>query len=139
MGYVLGALTSATQQPSPQNQRAEFDRQTLAMISTKSNALISGTYSMTTWLPGNPAQVHELFLTVSNGIPIFSPTNAGHRNGMADTFTVNGKVVSWHMEGIFYEGNAEFVGLIDGNEMWGRVYGWNPGTEEIGIWRLSPK
>jgi hypothetical protein len=41
--------------------------------------------------------------------------------------------------------SARFVGLIDGDGMWGRVYvepgqGWREGDPPVyGVWRLHPK
>ena len=121
------------------DQLAQLDRSFLTNVIIRPSSLISGRYVLEIRFPGEPPLIDHLDLVVSNGLIALPKSNKPHRNGMADTLAQNGNVVSWHYEGIAYEANAECVGLIDENMIWGRVYGWNPGNESIGIWKLYPQ
>ena len=119
-------------------QLAKLDRVFLTNIVTRSNALTTGTFVLETSFPGKPPWTEVLSLTFSNGVFALPKPVQPQRAGMAETLVQNGNVVSWLDEGILYEANAEWVGLIDGNKIWGRVYGWNAGQESIGFWRIYP-
>lgn len=118
-------------------QLAELDRSFLTNVVTRPSTLTSGAYVMETTFPGQAPTNWTLQLVFSNGqFALPKPTTPG-RAGMADTLVQNGSVVSWYHEGTMYEATAECVGLIDGDTIWGRIYGWNPGDESIGVWRIT--
>jgi hypothetical protein len=118
---------------------AKLDRSFLTNIVTRPSTLTSGAYVMETTFPGKAPTNYVLDLVFSNGqFALPKPTNP-KRAGMADTLVQRGNVVSWAYEGVMYEADAECVGLIDGNVIWGRIYGWNSGDESIGLWRIYPK
>jgi hypothetical protein len=117
-------------------QLAELDRAFLTNVVTRPGALVTGRFVIETCFPGIPPRSHPLDLVFSNGLCSLPMPAGPHRNGMADTFVQNGNVVSWHHEGILYEGSAECVGVIDGEMIWGRIYGWSPGDGSIGLWRI---
>lgn len=118
---------------------AELDRSFLTNVVTRPSALTSGTYVMETTFPGKTPTNWVLQLVFSNGQFALPKPTVQRRAGMADTLVQNGNVVSWCHEGIMYEADAECVGLIDGDAIWGRIYGWNPGDESIGVWRIYPQ
>jgi hypothetical protein len=120
-------------------QLAELDRSFLKNVVTRPSTLTSGTYVMETTFPGQQPTSSVLHLVFANGqFALPKPTTPG-RAGMSDTLVQDGHVVWWLHEGIMYEADAECVGLIDGGTIWGRIYGWNPGAESIGVWRIYPK
>jgi hypothetical protein len=117
-------------------KRAALDRSVLHSFPVRRNALTSGTYLMDVWFPSSKLPAREVVLNCANGqitVPAFN------RNRGSQTLSVEGNVVSWTQEGGGYEADTEYVGLIDGNEMWGRIYGWNPGDQSLGLWRIYPK
>lgn len=91
---------------------------------------------METTFPGKPPTNCVLQLVFSNGQFALPKPAVCQRAGMHDTLVQNNNVVSWYNEGVMYEANAECVGLIDGNMIWGRIYGWNSGDESIGVWKI---
>jgi len=115
---------------------ADLDRSFLTNVTARPSALTTGTYVLETRFPGKPPMIDLLALTFTNGQFALPKPVKVQRNGMAETLIQNGNVVSWHYEGIMYMANAEYVGLIDGDTAWGRVYGWGSGDESIGNWRL---
>ncbi len=120
-------------------QLAELDRSFLTNLVARPSTLTTGRYVLETTFPGKPPKVDMLDLVFSNGQFALPKSTEPHRGGMADTLVQNGNVVSWHHEGIMYEASAECVGIIDGDTVWGRIYGWNPGDESIGVWRICRK
>jgi hypothetical protein len=118
---------------------ADLDKSVLQSFPARSNVVTSGAYLMEVWFPGAHLPPHEIKLRCENGKISVPATNSFTRSGGSLTLSVTGNVVSWTEEGALFEANPEFVGLIDGDEMWGRVYGWNPGDQSVGIWRIYPK
>ena len=100
--------------------------------------IIPARYASTRF-PGKPPATEEVVLAFTDGRLTLPQSAKPHRNGMAETLVQNDNVVSWHCEGTMYEADAECVGIMDGNLIWGRIYGWNPGEEAIGVWRMYPK
>lgn len=143
IGYSKSSVDSSINQMNQDfenwTQLAELDKSFLTNIVTQSSTLKTGTYVLETRFPRKPPKTEVIDLVFSNGQFALPKPTEPHRNGMADTLVQNGNVVSWHHEGIMYEANAECVGLIDGNMIWGRIYGWNPDDESIGVWKLYPK
>jgi hypothetical protein len=140
IGQFKASIDSSTRQMNADfehwRQLAELDRSFLTNVVTRPSTLTSGAYVMETTFPGKAPTNCVLQLVFSNGqFALPKPTTPG-RAGMADTLVQNGSVVSWRHEGIMYEATAECVGLIDGDTIWGRIYGWNPRDESIGVWRI---
>lgn len=117
-------------------QLADLDSSVLRDFPVRSNAIASGTYLMDVWFPGSKLPTREVALRCENGQINIA---AFDRNGGPQTLSLSGSVVWWTQEGAGYEANAKYVGLVDGGEMWGRVYGWNPGDQSVGLWRIYPK
>jgi hypothetical protein len=142
IGYFKAALDGSACQMNRDfehwAQLAELDRAFLTNVVTRPSTLRTGTYVLETTFPGKPTTTSVIDLVFTNGRFSLPKTEEPHRNGMADTMIQNGNVVSWYHEGIAYEANAECVGLIDDNMIWGRIYGWNR-DESIGVWRITPK
>jgi hypothetical protein len=147
IGYFVGVLyeggaTSAEAMKQDLRLRklwADSDEVFLQRIST-SNSLVSGSFVMETWFPDQVSTTNQINLQIVEGKVVFPSSGMPqtNRDGMAETFFMLNNVVSWRQEGIMYEGNAEFVGIVSGDGMWGRMYGWNPGEQAIGFWRIYP-
>lgn len=139
VGYFRASGDHASRDFEHYKQLAELDRSFLTGVVTRPSTLTTGSYILETRFPGKAPKFDFLELMFSNGRFALPMPTAPRRHGMADTLVQNGNVVSWHHEGVMYESNAECVGLIDGNMIWGRIYGWNPGDESIGVWRIYSK
>ncbi len=118
---------------------ADLDRSVLPSFQTRSNVITSGAYLMDVWFPGSHLAPREIILHCENGQITVPAPHTFNRSGGSQTLVVTGIVVSWTQEGAGYEADPKYVGLIDGSEMWGRVYGWNPGDQSVGLWRIYPK
>jgi hypothetical protein len=138
-GYLKATFDDGNAAMHHWEQLAELDKSFLKNVVASPNKLASGSHVLEIHYPGLPPRFDYLDLTFTNGRLTQPDSAEPHRAGMGETFQVEGNVVSWHYEGIMYEANTEFIGIIDGNMAWGRVYGWNPGNESIGNWRLYPK
>jgi len=142
------ARTKAMQEEMSRMDRlAEFDKNMLQNLAVRSNVLTSGTYVMQMWFlsssqsnsrPQQPG-TQEFALHCENGQTIVRARSGFTRDGSSRTFIITNNVVSWTQEGAGYEANAKYVGIVDGDEMWGRVYGWGPGDQSVGFWRIYPK
>lgn len=143
VGYLRGFFVVSERQTNREHEHwaslANLDRSFLTNVAARPSALTTGTYVLETRFPGKPPMIDVLTLTFTNGQFALPKPVKVQRHGMAETLIQNGNVVSWHYEGILYMANAEYVGLIDGDTAWGRVYGWGSGDESIGNWRLYPK
>jgi hypothetical protein len=134
-----GASTSEKLMPEEMkhwDQLATLDRDLLKRFTVRSNTMTSGTYLMDIWFPQSTLPTQQVVLECEHGqitVAAFS------RNGGNQKLSIDGNIVSWTQEGAGYEANAKYVGLVDGNGMWGRVYGWNPGDQSVGMWRIYPK
>lgn len=116
-----------------------LDRSFLTNVATRPNTLISGNYILETQIAGKPAEVSSLRLEVSKGqltklsqMPI-------------QDIRQTGNVVSWERFDIDERPRTIYIGMIDGNRMWGKIYtepgqGWHEGeSPNYGMWRLYPK
>lgn len=143
VGYLRAFFVVSESQTNREHKHwvllADLDRSFLTNVTARPSALTTGTYVLETQFPGKPPMIDLLTLTFTNGQFALPKPVKVQRHGMAETLIQNGNVVSWHHEGILYLANAEYVGLIDGDTAWGRVYGWGSGDESIGNWRLYPK
>lgn len=118
---------------------ASMDRAVLQTFPVQSNTMLSGTYLMQVWFPKSQVGTQEVILHCENGQISVPAPNTFSRSQSAQMLSVTGNVVSWTQEGAGYEANPKYVGLVDGDEMWGRIYGWGPGDESVGLWRIYPK
>lgn len=118
------------------DQRAALDRSVLQSFPVRSNTMVSGTYLMDVWFPNSKLPTREVVLECEHGE---ISAAAFSRNRERQKLSVDGSVIYWSQEGAGYEADAKYVGLVDGGEMWGRVYGWNPGDQSVGLWRVYPK
>ncbi len=115
---------------------ATLDKSMLLGFSARSNNMGSGTYLMDVWFPGLQLPTREIALQCENGqLSVL----AFNRSGGSQTLSIVGNVVTGTQEGALYGPDAKYVGLLDGEGMWGRVYGWNPGDQSVGFWRVYPK
>jgi len=121
------------------DQFAAMDKIVLQTVPTSSNTMTSGTYLMQVWFPKLNLGTREVVLHCENGQISVPAPNTFSRSGGSQALSLTGNVVSWTQEGALYEANAKYVGLVDGDGMWGRVYGWGPGEQSVGIWRIYPK
>jgi hypothetical protein len=114
----------------------ELDRSFLTNLPCASNALTSGNYTLDVCLAGQSEKLTNVLLGVSNGQITNSP--------LLD-LVQNGNEVYWVQYDYDQGPFQEFVGLIDGDAMWGRVYvapgqGWRQGEPpNYGVWRMTPK
>jgi hypothetical protein len=118
---------------------SDLDRSVLPSVPARSNVMTSGAYLMDVWFSGTHLGPREVNLQCENGTISIPAPNTFTRSGGSQTLSVKGSVVSWTQEGAGYEANPKYVGLVDGDEMWGRVYGWSPGDQSVGLWRIYPK
>ena len=143
VGRYMGSQ-SAVQQQTQRDLRlheglVELDQSFLANIATRPSSITSGTYTLETRFPGKAPQISSLQVECSNGQLLKLTGPAIHKDTVRQ-----GSVVSWQAyedEGPF----ARYVGIIDGDIMWGHVYvepgqGLREGEPPAyGVWRLSPK
>ena len=141
--YCKGALEATFQIKGAEEERGlrlfEQDREFLSKIPTHPNALVSGIYVLEVQFPGEPATLQDLNLAFVGGQFALKPSSELHVDGMEDTLVQNGNVVTWIEEGTGYLTNTEWVGLIDGEQLWGRVYNWGPDDQIMGYWRMYRK
>ncbi|HXI85790.1 MAG TPA: hypothetical protein VNL17_17055 [Verrucomicrobiae bacterium] len=117
----------------------ELDRSFLTNVVTRPNTMTSGSYVLEIQFTGKPEKTAALELEFSNGqlikmskLPI-------------QDLVQTGSVVSWMQYDEDEGPSARFIGLIDGNGMWGRVYvepgqGWREGDPPAyGVWKLHPE
>jgi hypothetical protein len=121
------------------DQFAAMDKAVLQTFPSRSNTMTSGTYLMQVWFPNLNLGTQAVVLHCENGQITVPAPNTFSRSGAAQTLSVTGHVVSWTQEGAGYEANPKYVGIVDGDGMWGRVYGWNRGVQSVGLWRIYPK
>ncbi len=142
-GHFNG-LRSADEQQIKQDlsrhkELVDLDQSFLASIAARPSALTSGTYALETRFPGKAAEVSALELEYSGG-KLLKLTGLPIQD-----IVQTGQVVSWERFDYDEGPAATYVGLIDGDTMWGRVYvkpgqGWQEGEPPAyGVWRLSPK
>ena len=126
------------------NKLFEIDRFFLTNVVTRPNTLTTGTYIMETTFPDRSAEIHTLKLVFSNGQLLKEYQHVG-RNLVTNGFTQEGKVVSGAVHDMDEGPTWEYIGVVDGNTMWGRVYqppgqGWRKGEPPAyGVWKLRPQ
>src|SRR5262245_11800132 len=123
-GRFIGSVSASEKRMSKEmnrlNQLAELDKTALQTFPVRSNTMTSGTYLMQVWFPKSQLEPRAIALRCENG-QITVPGGTFSRSGGAKQLAVTGNVVSWDQEGALYQMDAIYVGLVDGNEMWGRV------------------
>jgi hypothetical protein len=117
----------------------ELDRAFFTNVVTRPSTMTSGRYNLEVRFAGKPEKISEIELEFSNGRLVkASKLPIQH-------IVQTGNVVSWEQYDSDEGPIAIFVGTIDGNEMWGRVYvepgqGWHQGQPPVyGVWRSLPK
>jgi hypothetical protein len=103
------------------------------------NKLQSGDYILEVWLPNRPLEKTKLKLPFKNGQFDFPYMKKPQRGNMKNSAKIEFPLVSWDVEGRFYDAGIQYIGVVQGNMMWGQVYGYNQepsGT--IGFWKLYP-
>ncbi|MGC3988412.1 MAG: hypothetical protein QM796_01760 [Chthoniobacteraceae bacterium] len=142
IAYNLGSYFEGSQREYEDNRRwnqlIALDQALFAKITTRPSRLVTGDYVFEMIFPDTPVRTHTVSLTFVNGKFALPKSTLAKPSDMADTLEQHGSVVTWRYEGVLYEGDAMFVGIIDGNTIWGRVYGFNPEKESIGEWRIYP-
>lgn len=145
-GRSTGFHTATTQATRQQAKRdlalhdrlVELDRSLFAQVAASPNKMTSGRYTLETSLAGTTTAASVDLDLVDGQLRRITSL---HVQDIQQT----GTVVSWEQfpgadadEGP----SARYVGVIDGDEMWGRVYvkpgeGWHEGTPPAyGVWRL---
>jgi hypothetical protein len=120
-------------------QLVELDQSFLTNVVTRPNTLTSGLYTLEIRFAGKTEEVSALELEFSNGQLVQNPKLP------IQHIVQTGSVVSWERYNMDEDPSSTFVGVIDGNVMWGRVYlepgqGWREGQPPAyGVWRLHPK
>ena len=116
-----------------------LDQSFLTNVVTRPNTMTSGLYTLELQFAGKTKQVSELRLEFSDG-KLVKPSQLP----IQDIVQV-GSVISWEQYDADEGSSTKFIGLIDGNVMWGRVYqepgrGWKQGEPPAyGVWFLHPK
>jgi hypothetical protein len=145
VGWFYGSRAATrreiAREASRQKELMVLDESFLAKVAVRPGAPVSGKYVLETSLPGKAPDAAVVEAEFSNG-QLVSLTGVPVQ-GIVQT----GQVVSWEWE---YADPDEgpvvrYVGLVDGDAAWGRVYvapgeGWHEGEPPAcGVWRLSPK
>jgi len=113
----------------------KLDEMFLTNVVTRPSTLATGFYRLETKLAGKPTITSRMDLEFSNG-------RLTKISGNVQNIVQTGSVVSWEQHDRNKGPSARFVGVIDGEMMWGRVYvapgqGWREGDPpEYGIWTL---
>jgi hypothetical protein len=123
-----------------QQQLLQLDQSFLANLVTRPGTLISGTYKLDVQYAGQITKSFPVTLTFSNGKLVSMTTTAFHVQNIVHASSV----VSWNQFDLDEGPSADFIGLINGNQMSGKVYlhpgnGWH--EEEpaaYGVWYLRP-
>ena len=123
-----------------------LDKSVLTNMTVRASTLTSGTYVLETRFTDECSQV-PLDIVFTNGEWLIKTqtTVAGYLLTSGQPFKQDGKLVLGSMFDIEKGPTREYVGLVDGNMAWGRVYqepghGWREGEPPAyGVWRLYPK
>jgi hypothetical protein len=118
----------------------ELDQSFFTNAVTRPSVMNSGAYTLEIQFAGKPEKVSStLELEFSNGRLVGAP------NQRIQDIVQTRNVVSWEQYDSDEGPSTTFVGVIDGDGMWGRVYvspgqGWRQGEPPVyGVWRLRPK
>ncbi len=116
-------------------QFAKVEESVLPTLPAHTNTMKSGNYIMQMWFADGTILSNAVSLTCANGQVRAAKFK---RNGDSEILVNSGSVASWTEEGAGYEANAGCVGVVDGDSMWGHIYGWNAGKQSVGLWRIYP-
>jgi hypothetical protein len=111
----------------------KLDEPLFTNVVTKPSTLTSGRYTLEMQIAGKPATNCVLDLEFSNG-------RLTKISGFVQKVVQTGSIVSWEQYDMSESPTVKFVGVIDGDRMWGRVYvepgqGWREGEPpEYGVW-----
>ena len=143
VGRAVGTGTASKAQTERDMQLhkelIELDRTFLTNVVTRPSTMTSGRYNLGVRFAGQAERLSEIELEVTNGNLVkISPLPIQH-------IVQAGNAVSWEQYDMSEGPSAIFVGTIDGNAMWGRIYvepgqGWHQGEPPAyGVWRATPK
>jgi hypothetical protein len=116
-----------------------LDQSFLSTIATHPNTMTSGVYMLETRFAGKTSEETAVEVQIDNGQLVKLAKQP------IQEIAQKGSVVSWERYDMDEGPAARFIGLIDGNMMWGRIYlmpgsGWREGQPSAyGVWRLHPK
>jgi hypothetical protein len=140
VGQESSANLYAKREIELHKQLVEFDQSFMTNAVTQPGTMTSGLYSLETRFPGKAREVCEVTLEFTNG-RLVKVSEPKHTQNLIHT----ANVVSWEQHDIGKHDErpgARFVGVIDGDAMWGRVYvepaqGWHAGEPpEYGVWSV---
>jgi hypothetical protein len=120
-------------------QMIDSDRSLFEKVITRPNSMTSGIYALEVTFPGRTKESSVLNLQLVNGQLIRVPTEL-----QMEDIQQTDKIVSWVRHDMHEGPSARFMGLIDGTEMWGKVYvepgqGWREGEPPAyGAWIAYP-
>ncbi len=107
---------------------------------TTPNKLKSGEYIFEVWLPGQKPDVSTITIPFKDGQFNYQKPETPGRTDMVTSAKIEFPAVSWHYEGMLWDPGIEYVGIVSGDMMWGRVYYYKQGPkEELGFWKMYPK
>jgi hypothetical protein len=123
-----------------QQQLLQLDQSFLANLVTRPGTLISGTYKLDVQYAGQATNSFPVTATFANG-RLVGLTMAAFR---IEKLAQSDSFVSWEQH--HFDGDqgpsSSFIGLVDGNQMSGKVYlhpgnGWHEGEPAAcGVWNL---
>ena len=124
-------------------QVPEFEANYLKSIKPsffKNINLKSGTYTLEINIPEKQTIFLSKNINFLNNQPVQPKNNLPNRTGFNESITIEKNVITWHHEGMLYDGGVWFVGTISGNTMFGHVYNYQQNPKgEIGFWSMYPK
>ena len=145
VSYVVGASNGAAQQVTERVARdVELHRKTVALdraffeaLRVRPSALATGHRTMEVQMADSVARTFTLELETSEGraTRIAGPS--------IQNVVIEGNTVSWEELGQDEAPVLHFVGVVSGDEMWGRVHrapgqGWHEGEPPVGgVWRTA--
>jgi hypothetical protein len=149
VGYFIGSISSSI---SDSNRLMDeyywrvsevpiYELEFLKALDIKTlNTLKSGDYIFEVWLPGQKPEISTITIPFKDGQFNYQKTKKPGRTDIIKSALIEFPAVSWHYEGRFYDPGIQYVGIVSGNTMWGRVYCYKQGPkEEIGFWKIYPK
>jgi hypothetical protein len=145
IGYWVGQSYGSNREMKQRTKRdlvlhgklVELDQWFLAGVAAQPSTMTSGKYTLEKRWAGRAMETSVAELEISDGC-------VRKMTGLrAQDIMQTGKVVSWKQVDADEGPSARFVGLMDGDGMWGRVYmepgqGWHEGEPPAyGVWRLQ--
>jgi hypothetical protein len=149
IGYFIGSISSSISNSNRLMEEyywrvSEVPRYELEFLKAldinTTNTLKSGKYIFEVWLPGQKPDISEITIPFKDEQFNYQKQKNMGKICMANSALIEFPAVSWHYEGKIYDPGVQYVGIVSGNMMWGRVYCYKQGPkEEIGFWKIYPK